>query len=93
MQKGDLEGAVKVYRELTRLSPNSAEAFYNLGLALKQKDDFQAAEVELRKATALDPALPEAHFTLGVVLWQTGRPEEALESFKAIVEQPPQEDS
>ena len=79
MQKGDLEGAVAVYRELTAMEPPSAEAFYNLGVALKQKDDFAGAEEALRRAMALDPAgaLPEAPYTLGIVLWQTGRAAES----------------
>ena len=65
-----------------RIEPANAEAAYNLGLALKQQDDFAGAETELRKAARLDPTLPEAPFTLGVVLWQTGRPDEALEQFR-----------
>ena len=48
-------GAIEVYRALTRMSPDNAEAFYNLGLASKQKDDFQSAEVDLHQAIALDP--------------------------------------
>ena len=77
MHRGDLDGAVAVYRELIARDARSAEAFYNLGLALKQKDDFAGAERELRRAIELDPSLPEAPYTLGVVLWQTGRAEEA----------------
>ena len=37
MQTGDLGGAVDVYRELTDREPANAEAFYDLGLALKQQ--------------------------------------------------------
>ena len=65
------------YRALIALDPGNAEAFYNLGLALKQQDDFAGAEVELRQAVRSIRALPEAPFTLGVVLWQTGRADEA----------------
>jgi len=64
--------------------PPSAEAFYNLGVALKQKDDLAGAEAALRRAIDLDPqsALPEGPYTLGVVLWQTGRAEEAVPAFQ-----------
>ena len=41
-----------MYRALVALDPANAEAFYNLGLALKQQDDFAAAEIELRHAAA-----------------------------------------
>ena len=73
LQSGDLDGAIEVYRELTRREPANAEAFYDLGLALKQKDRFEEAEPALRSAQRLDPSMPEAPYTLGVVLWQTGR--------------------
>ena len=78
-----------MYRALVALDPANAEAFYNLGLALKQQDDFAAAEVELRRAARLDPALPEAPFTLGVVLWQTGRADEALQQFRDALARKP----
>ena len=52
MQQGNLAGAVKVYRALVELDPTNAEAFYNLGLALKQQDEFAAAEIELRRAAS-----------------------------------------
>jgi protein O-GlcNAc transferase len=59
-------------------------------MALKQQDDFEGAEAALRRATALDPGLPEAHFTLGVVLWQTGRADLAVTSFRAAITQKPE---
>src|SRR6185295_1074415 len=83
--KGDLEGAVAVYRELTTLDPPSAEAFYNLGMALKQKDDFAGAEEALRRAVAIDPALPEAHYMLGTVLRQQGKVDDALAEFRTAI--------
>jgi Flp pilus assembly protein TadD len=70
-----------VFRALVEIAPADAEAFYNLGLALKQQDQFGAAETALGRAAQLDPPLPEAPFTLGVVLWQTGRADEAVQQF------------
>ena len=67
LQRGDLPAAVATYRALLVDTPASAEAFYNLGMALKQQDEFDEAERALRKACALDATLREAPFTLGVV--------------------------
>ena len=78
-----------MYRALIERDPANAEAFYNLGVALKQLDEFADAESHLRKACELDPALPEAPFTLGVVLWQTGRPSDALAEFRAAIARKP----
>jgi Flp pilus assembly protein TadD len=82
MHAGKLEEAIAVYTDLIARSPKSAEAHYNLGLALKQKDDFAGAETSLRRAVELDPALPDPPYTLGVVLWQTGRLDEAATAFR-----------
>jgi tetratricopeptide (TPR) repeat protein len=89
MQKGDLQAAVAEYRTLVAAEPGNAEAFYNLGTALKQQDDFAGAEQALLEAVRLEPDLPEAHFTLGVVFWQTRRPEEAAAQFRAALAQKP----
>jgi tetratricopeptide (TPR) repeat protein len=40
----------------------------------------------LRKATTLNSALPDPPFTLGVLLWQTGRSDEALKSFREALQ-------
>jgi tetratricopeptide (TPR) repeat protein len=37
----------------------------------------------------LDPSLPEAPYTLGVVLWQTGRADEAVASFREALSRRP----
>ena len=83
MQRGDLDGAVEVLRDLIARDPANAEAHYNFGVALKQSDDFKGAEAALRRAVDLGPTLADAPFTLGVVLWQTGRPAEAVDMFRA----------
>ena len=82
MQKGDLEAAVREFRDLTAREPTNAEAYYNLGTALKQQDNFADAEQALRQSIRLRTDLPESHFALGVVLWQTRRPEDAAASFR-----------
>ena len=71
-----------MYQDLSRREPENAEAFYDLGLALKQQDRFDEAETALTAAQRLDPAMPEAPYTLGVVLWQTGRAEQAIVAFR-----------
>ena len=73
--------AIAEYQKLIALVPESAEAHYNLGLALKYKDQFDEPVGELRKAIALQPSLQEAHYTLGVILLQQSKLGEAASAF------------
>ena len=65
--------------------PAYAEAFYNLGTALKQQDDFEGAERPCARPSGSAPTSPDAHYTLGVVLWQTRRLPEAVDEFRAAL--------
>ena len=79
------EDAIAEYRNLINLAPDDAEAYYNLGVALKQKQDFDGAIAALEKAIGLEPGLPEAHYTLGVIFWQQGKLDEAAAEFRAAI--------
>jgi len=63
-QKGDLDSAIPLWREATRLNPDYPEAHYNLGLALAKKGDPQGALEEYRAAYQLAPENPavKAHY-------------------------------
>ncbi len=50
LQQADLKGAAAVFRDAIRLQPRNAEAWYNLGVALKQQDDLVGAREALQKA-------------------------------------------
>lgn len=52
-ERGDLETAVKRYREALEVFPDFPEARLQLGTALRQAGDLEGAEVELRKALEL----------------------------------------
>ena len=80
MQKGEVDAAVVVYRDLTERDPENGMAFHNLGLVLKQKDVHVEAEIALRRAAELAPTLPDPTYTLAVLLWQTNRPNDAAEA-------------
>lgn len=58
---GRLEEAEPEFREALRLTPDLAEAAYNLGAIAERKPDFAAAETWFRKAVAIDPSYHEAH--------------------------------
>jgi tetratricopeptide (TPR) repeat protein len=55
---GDLDGAIREYREAIDLFPDSAQVHYKLCRALRDKGDFDAALQELQQASALDRGNP-----------------------------------
>lgn len=57
-RRGKLEEAVKQYRKALDRNPNSADAHYNLGLALVRLNRLKEANQEAHKAYALGHPLP-----------------------------------
>lgn len=56
--------ALKAAQTAVTLSPDSAEAHYQLGRALLEADDATKAIAELERANAITPSSPEIHFAL-----------------------------
>jgi hypothetical protein len=72
-----------------RLNPGYAEAFNNLGAALRDLKRLDEALASLDRAIALKPDLAEAHSNRGSVLFDLGRAAEALASYeRALALQP-----
>ena len=55
-----------------RIRPDHAEAYNNLGNALRELGQFEEAEACLRQALRLKPDYAEAAYNLGVALWSKG---------------------
>jgi tetratricopeptide (TPR) repeat protein len=68
--KGDLDGAIKRYKEAVSKAPHLPTAYYFLGLALEKKGEVEEAVKYYRKATDLDMAIitPEASRELADLL-------------------------
>ncbi|MBI3783739.1 MAG: tetratricopeptide repeat protein [Deltaproteobacteria bacterium] len=69
-QKGDLDGAIREYRQALSLNPNDAMAHSNLGTALSLKGDVDGAILELRQALRLKPNDSGDHSKLCAALMQ-----------------------
>lgn len=70
--------AESIYRELARVSPNTAEVYGRLGLAYFQEGKFEEAVPVLRRALKLKPTLPNTDVLLAMCLSELGRYQEAL---------------
>jgi arylsulfatase A-like enzyme/Flp pilus assembly protein TadD len=71
-QQGQLEPAIKLYREAVAISPSDAEAWYNLAVALQEAGHAQEGAIAIREALRRDSQRPEAHNTLGIVYTNDG---------------------
>ena len=60
--------AIKTFRKVTSLEPNSARYQYLLGLSLYSDGQVTNAVVPLRRSLQLDPDLTQTHLLLGKVL-------------------------
>jgi Flp pilus assembly protein TadD len=80
--KGDLDGAIREYREVLRLKPDYPAAHFGLGFALEEKGDHNGAIRECREALRLDPNNADAHGTLGLALDAKGDHDGAIREYR-----------
>ena len=70
-------------------APESAEAQFDLGVALARNGELDAAAAAYRRAIALRPDHVQAHLNLGGVLRRQGRLDEAVAAYRqALVHRP-----
>ena len=66
------------FRAAAALPPASAEAYYSLGLVLRERGDAAGATAALRSAVAIDAGAAKAQYALGKVLLESGDAASAL---------------
>lgn len=84
-QKGDLEGSLATWKELTQRSPDDFEAFNNLGFVLKQMGRKNEAEAAYESALKIKPDYPFAHNNLGALLMEQQQTEKAEEHLRTAL--------
>jgi tetratricopeptide (TPR) repeat protein len=89
-QAGDLDGAIRGYREYLDAQPDSVEARSNLGAALARAGRYDEAIAEYDRALAKSPENPALLLNLGLAYYKTGRPAEAAARFERAASLAPQ---
>lgn len=79
---GRLPEAVGHYREALQLSPQAADVYSNLALALVDSGLLDDAAAHCRQALQLRPDHPEAMLNLGKILGLQGKTSEAISLFE-----------
>jgi tetratricopeptide (TPR) repeat protein len=70
-KRGDLDTAIRTYRELLAQQPNIVEVRANLGAALSQEGRYDEAIAEYKAALALKD-VPQLHMNLGLAYYKKG---------------------
>jgi len=81
-QRGDLEGARELYRQVLRLESDNATAMANLAVIAISDRDYGLAEKYLRAALSIRSDDAGVHSNLGVVLRAQGRLDEAIAAYR-----------
>jgi tetratricopeptide (TPR) repeat protein len=92
-KSGDFEGASKDFARAIELNTSSAEAHYDLGLALlggsKQVPSWKEALEQFEAALKVRPNYPEASNMAGVCLLETGDAARAADLFRVAIQARP----
>ncbi|MFM8535942.1 MAG: tetratricopeptide repeat protein, partial [Acidimicrobiia bacterium] len=85
MALGQPEKALAHFLHVTRLRPESAQSYYNEGVALEAVGRPELAAARYREAIARHPTYASAHNNLGALLLRTGLTAEARPHFERAV--------
>jgi tetratricopeptide (TPR) repeat protein len=83
-QRGDIDSAIRQYREFLKLRPSSVEGRSNLGAALARKGEYAAAVKEYEAALRLAPGNPGVLLNLALAHYKTGDLHRAAEELTAL---------
>ena len=89
--QGDLKGAAQAFGEITKMAPDNADGWVNVGRVRVQEGDIEGALVVLKKALALKPRLARANFFYARVLREEGKYDEAACVLQEVLAQYPRD--
>jgi tetratricopeptide (TPR) repeat protein len=88
-QVGKYKNAVLYLRQHLDAAPDSPKVHARLGMCFLQLGEIAKARESCNRALAVDPTDNQARWTLGCALLEEGRVDEAIRTFKAILEDAP----
>lgn len=89
--QGDLKGAEQAFSEITKMAPDNADGWTNVGRVRVQEGDTDGALVVLKKALELQPKLARANFFYAKVLREEGKYDEAAAVLREVLAQYPED--
>ena len=89
LTRNDLDKAERGFNAVLKRDPNSAPAYYSLGLILDERGETDEAFRAYGRATKLRPKLLEARYQMALLYYRTGFPDEAERRMKPLVQEAP----
>lgn len=88
-ESGAWPQAAAAFCEAARVQPDSADAFFQAGVALSISGEIEASKASYAEAIRLDPGHVRAHNNLSNLLTGAGEPDEAIAHLRRAIEGDP----
>ncbi len=85
IQIGMLDKAIEAYKKCIILKPNYADAYINLGFALKDQGKTEEAIEAYKKCISIKPDYAVAYSNMGNALKDQGKLDKAIEAYKKCI--------
>jgi protein O-GlcNAc transferase len=85
-QRGSLQQAEDIYREIINMQPDKTDAYHFLGLIYFQRKDYDIAIEYIKEALSLNPLLVDAYNNLGIIYQNMGRHNEAISHYQKALQ-------
>ena len=82
--QGKLDEAIFAYNKALSIKPDYADAYNNMGNALKDQSKLEDAIEAYKKALSIKPDYADAYNNMGNVLQNHGKLEEVMEAYKKL---------
>lgn len=89
MRAGKVANAEADFLKATKIAPDFAPAYLDLGLAQLKEGKLPEATASIRKSLSMDPKSPGAHMFLGIAEYQSNHINEAVEDLKQEIAEDP----
>jgi len=86
---GNYSQAETIFRQVIRINPQDANAYYNLGVVLYHQGKLEEAITNFRQAIQLDPKYANAYNNLGAALSDQGKLDEAIANYRQAIQLDP----
>jgi tetratricopeptide (TPR) repeat protein len=79
------DAAIDSYNQAIKIKPDYVDAYYNMGIALKDKGELDAAIDTYKQAIRIKPSYADAYYNMGNALKDKGELDAAIDTYKQAI--------